>query len=187
MHAPHRGRRLILPSFMILALAAITCRSTAYFNLDHEGTVSLQAGANTGAEPWALAGLNSINLTAHPLMRTQGLNVTDVTQATLQKILLAVDAPETGADMAFLSQVDVVLTADAMQPLTIASGTSFPVNVPMVALDLAAAQVTGYLKGKNPTITVVPTFETPAPAGTTLSLRVLTQVRVGQPGGSCQN
>lgn len=168
-----------------MALAAITCRSTAYFNLDHQGTMGLQAGAT--AAPWALAGLGNINLTAHPLMRTQGLHVTDVTLATLQKMTLAVESPATGADMAFLSQVNVVLTADGMQPLTIAQATSFPPETPLVPLTITQAQVTGYLKGNNATVAIVPTFAAPAPQNVTLGLRMVTQVRVGEPGGSCQN
>lgn len=187
MHAFHRGRRLILPSFAILALAAITCRSTAYFNLDHSGTTALQAGAGQSAAPWAPAELTNIDLTAHPLMRAQGLHVTDVTQATLQKVTLAIEPPPTGADLSFLSRVDVVLTADGMQPLTVATGTTFPIDLPLVPLTISQAQVTGYLKGKHPKITAVPTYASAVPQNLTIGLRLVTQVRVGEPGGSCQN
>jgi len=178
------GHRVILPSLVALALAAITCRSYAYFDLDHAGTVQLAQGAGPADVP--LQGLAGIDIARHPLMATQGLTVTDVTYAAVTQATLAVQTPATGVDLRFLAQVDVVLSAQDMAPLTVATGTSFAPDVNLVPLKVSEALVTGYLKGINPTVTLVPTWAGPVPEAVTLELNLITEVRVGQPGGSCQ-
>ncbi len=185
MHAPHRGRRLFLSSIVVLVFAAITCRNTVHFDLDHTGTASLAAGDSPASIP--LTGLTSINLSVHPLMVNQGLHVTDLTEAKLTGATLSVNAPTTGSDLSFLSSVDVELTADNMQPVTVATAAQIVPHTNLIPLTLVATSVTGYLKGKNPTFTLKPTFAQAAPQNVTLGLNLLTQVRVGEPAASCKN
>jgi hypothetical protein len=178
------GRRVVLPCLAALALAAITCRSYAYFDLDLPGTAQLAQGDAPATVP--LQGLAALNIAQHHLMATQGLALTDVTHAAITRATLAVQLPATGVDLSFLAHVDVVLSADGMQPLTVASGGDFAPGVNLVPLTVSEPLVTGYLKGKNPTVTLTPTWAGPVPQGLTLELNLVAQVRVGEPGGSCQ-
>ena len=178
------GRRVVLPCLAALALAAITCRSYAYFDLDLPGTAQLAPGDAPAQLP--LQGLAAVDIAQHHLMATQGLTLTDVTYAAITGATLAVQMPATGVDLTLLSHVDVVLSADDMQPLTVASGGDFAADVNLVPLTVSKELVTGYLKGKNATVTLVPTWAGPVIQPMTLELNLITQVRVGEPGGSCQ-
>lgn len=181
----NRGRRAVLCSMVAFALAAVTCRTYAFFDLDHVGLVALDA--NSAATSLNLDGLNDIDLSSHPLMVHQGLTVHDITYAALKGATLVVDKPSTGQDLQFISQVAVMLVADGMQPLTIATGGPFAAGNNLVPLTVTQSLITGYLKGRNATVTLVPTYSGTVPDGVTLGLNMVSQVRVGEPGGSCQN
>ena len=183
MSQRHIGRRLLLMSVLGAAMVAITCHSHVYFSLLTVGTTEIAAGDQPPG--LALAQLANINLAALPAMQTQGLDLGDLSTAKPLTATVAVTTPATGGDLTFLQRLDAVLTADGMAPLLVATGSSFAAQANLVQLLVQPVEAIGYFKGKNPTVTLVPTYVAAAPAALTLTLDLALQVHVGQPSGSC--
>jgi hypothetical protein len=178
-------RRILLMSALCAATAAITCRSHTYFDFTEADTVDLAQGDRPATITFNQLG--DIDLGAHPTMRTQGLNVGDVSAARPVEAMVAITQPATGQSLAFLQKIDVLLTADGMNPVVVATGENFPATTNLVGLTVLPVEMVGYFKGKHPALTLVPTYADAVPANVTLTLRFALQVQVGQPGGSCQN
>ena len=84
-----------------------------------------------------LGGLDSFDVTIEQEMADQGVEPGDLTSVTLTVVTLHADP-----DLAFLTSIDIYVSADGVDEILVARGSSFPAGQYTVSLDVNGADLT---------------------------------------------
>ncbi len=121
--------------------------------VDESATTVVEAGGIVGELLTSLsfAGFDDLSVSIDQELANQGVAPGDV--ASVHIVALEFSTPD-GADLSFLSEVSVYVTAPGLDEVLVAFQDDFPAGVTTVALELPDEDLTAYVEAESMTLTV---------------------------------
>lgn len=140
-------------SLPLLLLASGCSGKIATIKLDFQDTTTVQGGGLLSELVGSLGfnGFTEMNLVDAQELKNQGVEPGDITGVYLTEITLTAVDPD-GADLSFISSMDVLVESPDLPQVQVASQSSFPAGTAEVSMDLDDVDLTDYVVSESMTL-----------------------------------